>query len=97
MQFSFSLATLELRLDICSFGDHQRDETQPSPLKLLVPYNHQEGLQLVITALKWICYICFASARLCRHQKKLQQQQQQYKERSQGHQQQCMPFVSSSL
>lgn len=30
MQFSFGLATLELRLDICSFGDHQRDETQPS-------------------------------------------------------------------
>ena len=52
MQFSFELATLELRFDICSFGDHQRYETQPSPLKLLVPYNCQEVLQLVITASK---------------------------------------------
>ncbi|KAA6426393.1 MAG: hypothetical protein FRX49_03504 [Trebouxia sp. A1-2] len=42
LMFSFELATLELRFDICSFGDHQRYETQPSPLKLLVPYNCQE-------------------------------------------------------
>jgi len=52
MQVSFGLATLELRLDICNFGDHQRDETQPSPLKLLLPYSHQEMLQLVIIASK---------------------------------------------
>ncbi len=52
MQFSFGLATFKLRPDLCSFGDHQRDKTQPSPLNLLVPYSHQEGLQLVITASK---------------------------------------------